>query len=78
MEYYVHIFQNLHHFAKIISSKSLLSPLFIGTIQDEIKEIVSPAFDRFSPSGLPAAAQPVGEYVALEYSSTRKPLIFQS
>ena len=32
LEYYVHIFQNLHQFAKIISSKSLLSPLFIGTI----------------------------------------------
>ena len=78
MEYYVHIFQNLHHFAKIISSKSLLSPLFIGTIQDEIKEIVSPAFDRFSPSGLPAAAQPVGEYIALVSFTKWKQLFFQS
>ena len=45
-------------------------------LQDEIWEIVSPAFDRFSPSGLPAAAQPVGEYVAQESFTKWKPLIF--
>ena len=58
-------FEMCRNLENIIPAKSALASLpHLLLLQDETKGNFSPAFDRFSPSGPPAVAQPVCEYKA--------------